>query len=115
MRRALLLIIVLLATTRMVAAEGSRIKDLAMVAGARDNHLPGCGLVGGLAGEGDKNPVETIQTIATMLQRYGLTVPATTLSSKNVAIVVITADIPAFAKPGSRLDVMVSSLGGAQS
>jgi flagellar P-ring protein precursor FlgI len=99
----------------MVAAEGSRIKDLAMVAGARDNQLSGYGLVAGLAGEGDKNPVETIQTIANMLQRYGLTVPATTLSSKNVAIVVITADIPAFAKPGSRLDVMVSSLGDAKS
>ncbi len=70
-----------------------------MVAGARDNQLAGYGLVVGLAGDGDKNPVQTLQTIANILQRYGLTVPASTLSAKNVAIVMVTADIPAFKKP----------------
>lgn len=94
---------------------GSRIKDIAMLAGARDNQLVGYGLVTGLAGDGDKNPLETIQTMANLLQHYGLTVPITQLSSKNIAIVMVTADIPAFSKPGSRLDVVVSSMGDAKS
>jgi flagellar P-ring protein precursor FlgI len=86
---------------------------MAMVAGARDNQLVGFGLVAGLAGVGDKDPVYTKQTIANMLQRYGLNVSASTLSSKNVAVVMVTADIPAFVKPGERLDVQVASMGDA--
>jgi flagellar P-ring protein precursor FlgI len=117
MRRALYLLILILLTAAAPAlrADGCRIKDLAMVAGARDNQLAGYGLVTGLAGDGDKNPVDTLQTIANLLQRNGLTVPAATLSAKNVAIVMVTADIPAFVKPGSRLDVVVSSMGDAKS
>jgi flagellar P-ring protein precursor FlgI len=117
MRRAsiLLTLVLLLAGAHALRADGSRIKDLAMVAGARDNQLAGYGLVTGLAGDGDKNPVDTLQTIANLLQRYGLTIPATTISAKNVAIVMVTADIPAFAKSGSRLDVVVSSMGDAKS
>jgi flagellar P-ring protein precursor FlgI len=110
----ILLVVLLFAPATDLWAVGSRIKDLAVVSGARDNQLAGYGLVAGLAGDGDKNPVETIQTIANLLQRYGLTVPATTLSSKNVAIVMVTADIPAFMKPGARLDVTVSSIGDAK-
>ena len=86
-----------------------------MVSGARDNQLVGYGLVVGLAGDGDKDPIYTKQTVANMLQRYGITVPATTLSSKNVAVVIVTADIPAFAKSGTRLDVQVASMGDAKS
>ena len=56
-----------------------RLRDLVMVAGARDNQLVGFGLVVGLAGDGDKDPVYTQQTIANMLQRYGINVPATTI------------------------------------
>ncbi|MCS7091462.1 MAG: flagellar basal body P-ring protein FlgI [Verrucomicrobiota bacterium] len=97
------------------AAAGVRLRDLAMIAGARDNQLVGFGLVVGLAGDGDKDPVYTKQTIANMLQRYGIHVPATTLSAKNVAVVMVTADIPAFAKPGTRLDVQVASMGDAKS
>jgi flagellar P-ring protein precursor FlgI len=117
MRRLLLLLAFAawLAPAPPLRADGSRIKDLAMINGARDNQLAGYGLVAGLAGDGDKNPVETIQTIANLLQRYGLTVPISTLSSKNVAIVMVTADIPAFVKPGARLDVVVSSMGDAKS
>jgi flagellar P-ring protein precursor FlgI len=111
----LLLFASLLAALPAARAEGSRIKDLAMINGARDNQLAGYGLVAGLAGDGDKNPVETIQTIANLLQRYGLTVPIATLSAKNVAIVMVTADIPAFVKPGARLDVVVASMGDAKS
>ena len=97
-----------------VCAGGVRVRDLAMVAGARDNQLVGYGLVAGLAGEGDKDPVYTKQTIANLLQRYGINVPATTLSAKNVAVVLVTADIPAFMKPGERLDVQVASMGDAK-
>lgn len=94
---------------------GVRIKDLVMVAGARDNQLVGYGLVTGLAGEGDKNPVYTVQSMANLLQRFGVNVPAATLAAKNVAVVMVTADIPAFLKPGARLDVTVSSIGDARS
>jgi flagellar P-ring protein precursor FlgI len=117
MRRASILLILLMLTAGAASmrADGSRIKDLAMVAGARDNQLAGYGLVTGLAGDGDKNPQDTLQTIANLLQRYGLTISATTISAKNVAIVMVTADRPAFIKPGSRLDVVVSSMGDAKS
>jgi flagellar P-ring protein precursor FlgI len=94
-------------------AVGSRIKDLVMVGGARDNQLSGWGLVVGLANGGDKNPVYTIQAVANALQKYGVTVPASTLASKNVAAVFVTADIKPFMKSGSRIDVTVSSMGDA--
>lgn len=96
------------------AEAGSRVKDIAMVAGARDNQLVGFGLVTGIAGEGDKNPIYTLQSVANFLQRFGLNVPAATLASKNVAAVMVTADISAFKKNGSRLDVVVSSIGDAK-
>ena len=92
-----------------------RLRDLVMVAGARDNQLVGYGIVVGLAGDGDKDPVYTQQTIANMLRRYGLNVPSTTLSAKNVAVVMVTADIRAFVKEGSRIDVQVASMGDAKS
>ena len=97
------------------SASGVRVRDLVMVAGARDNQLVGYGLVAGLANDGDKDPIYTKQTVANMLQRYGINVPPTTLSSKNVAVVMITADIPAFIKPGQRLDIQVASMGDAKS
>ena len=99
------------------AADDVRIGDLATISGARDNQLNGFGLVVGLAGDGDKDPVYTQQTIANMLQRYGVNVQSilTQISAKNVAVVIVTADIPAFAKPGSRIDVQVSSMGDAKS
>ncbi|HTL19068.1 MAG TPA: flagellar basal body P-ring protein FlgI, partial [Patescibacteria group bacterium] len=95
-------------------AAGVRVRDVATVAGARDNQLVGYGLVAGLAGQGDKDPVYTQQTIANLLRRYGINVPPTTLSAKNVAVVMVTADIPAFMKAGERLDVQVASMGDAQ-
>jgi flagellar P-ring protein FlgI len=94
---------------------GVRVKDIAIISGVRDNQLAGYGLVAGLAGDGDKNPVQTLQTIANILQRFGLTVPASTMSAKNVAIVMVTADIPAFKRAGTRLDVNVASMGDAKS
>jgi len=105
----------LLAGTPGGWAAGVRVKDLVMIAGARDNQLVGYGLVAGLAGDGDKNPTYTVQSVANMLQRFGVNIPAASLQAKNVAVVMITADIPAFLKSGSRLDVTVSSLGDAKS
>lgn len=94
---------------------GSRVKDLTMIAGARENQLVGYGLVVGLAGDGDKNPLYTLQSLGNLLQRYGVNVPPAALSSKNIAAVMITAQIPAFKKSGAKLDVVVSSLGDAKS
>jgi flagellar P-ring protein precursor FlgI len=92
----------------------ARIKDLVVVEGGRDNQLVGYGLVVGLAGKGDSKLSYTVQSIANALQRFGVSIPALTIKSDNVAAVMITADIPAFAKPGTRLDVTVSSIGDAK-
>jgi len=108
-------LLLLLAGSSACFADGVRIKDLTMIAGARDNQLVGYGLVSGLAGDGDKNPAYTVQTLANMLLRFGVNLPASTIQAKNVAVVLVTADIPAFMKPGARLDVTVSSMGDAQS
>ncbi len=94
--------------------QAARVKDLVMVAGARDNQLVGYGIVAGLAGDGDKNPTYTVQSVANMLQRFGISLPASTLQMKNVAAVMVTAEIPAFMKNGSRLDVVISSMGDAK-
>ncbi|MGC3960890.1 MAG: flagellar basal body P-ring protein FlgI [Verrucomicrobiota bacterium] len=111
----ILILLALLLAVVDASAVSSRIKDLTILAGARDNQLIGYGLVTGLAGDGDKNPTYTIQSIANMLQRFGITVPAASLSSKNVAAVMVTADIPAFVKNGTRLDVTISAMGDAKS
>jgi flagellar P-ring protein precursor FlgI len=110
----IILFFIALATTSTQAV-GSRIKDLVMVAGARENQLNGWGLVVGLNNDGDKNPIYTIQAIANALQRYGINVPAATLASKNVAAVFVTADIKPFMKSGGRIDVTVSAMGDAKS
>ena len=93
---------------------GSRVKDLATPQGARDNQLVGIGLVTGIAGEGDKNPTYTVQAVANLLQTYGIAVPPATITTKNVAVVTVTATMPAFAKVGTRLDVTVASIGDAK-
>jgi len=94
---------------------GVRLRDLVMVSGARDNQLVGYGLVAGLAGDGDKDQAYTKQTVANLLMRYGISITASTLSAKNVAVVMVTADIPPFLKNGARIDVTVASMGDAKS
>ena len=109
---------ILLAGIFSAAASGVRVGDLVMVAGARDNQIVGYGLVAGLANDGDQNPIYTQRTMANLLQRYGINIPSASLSAlsaKNVAVVMVTADIPAFIKPGQRLDVQVASMGDAKS
>jgi flagellar P-ring protein FlgI len=95
-------------------AHAARIKDVTVVEGGRDNQLVGYGLVVGLASKGDSKLSYTVQSIANSLQRFGVNVPPNTIKSDNVAAVMITADIPAFAKPGSRIDVTVSAIGDAK-
>ncbi len=98
------------------AVHGARIKDIASVSGMRRNQLVGYGLVVGLAGTGDQRGSDfTVQSIFNMLDKMGVRVDKTTLKPKNVAAVMVTAQMPVSAKPGSRIDVTVSSLGDASS
>lgn len=108
---ALLHVLFLLSSANVFAA---RVKDLSVVEGGRENQLVGYGLVVGLAGKGDSKLSYTVQSIANALQRFGVNVPANTIKSDNVAAVMVTANIQPFAKPGSKLDVTVSSIGDAQ-
>ena len=101
-------------------APAARIKDIAKINGVRSNQLIGYGLVTGLSGTGDdmKNSLFTLQSINNMMMRNGITLDATQISNikiKNVAAVMVTADLPPFAKPGSTIDVEVSSIGDAKS
>ena len=100
-------------TTATVQA--SRVKDLTLVEGGRDNQIVGYGIVVGLAGDGDSNAATTLRSVSNILQRYGLSVGATDIKAKNAAAVMITADIGAFLKPGARIDVNVASMGDAKS
>ena len=99
-------------------AQAARIKELASVQGVRSNALVGYGLVVGLDGTGDQTTQTpfTTQSLNAMLQQLGITVPAgTNMQLKNVAAVMVTAQLPAFAQPGQQIDVNVSSLGNAKS
>ena len=94
----------------------TRLKDIAVVQGVRGNQLVGYGLVVGLGGTGDGTGATfTPQSVASLLQKFGVTVPPGALKLKNVAAVMVTATLPAFVKNGSAIDVTVSSLGDAQS
>lgn len=100
----------------VMAGENVRIKDIARVEGARGNQLTGYGLVVGLAGTGDtQQTIFTAQSVANMLRNFGITVSSGSMKVKNVAAVMITADLPPFARPGSMIDVVVSSIGDAKS
>src|SRR6201993_1851058 len=112
--RCLLLLALLLP---FPAAAQIRIKDIADVEGVRENQLIGYGLVVGLNNTGDKldNAVFTRESLIGMLERLGVNTrdQAAKLQTKNVAAVMVTADLPAFARSGSRIDVAISALGDA--
>ena len=102
------------------SAQAMRIKEVASVEGVRSNQLTGFGLVVGLDGTGDQTTQMpyTTQGLSNYLQQLGITLPATTLAQlqmKNVAAVLVTAQLPPFARPGQLLDVNVSSLGNSKS
>ncbi|WP_194723077.1 flagellar basal body P-ring protein FlgI [Noviherbaspirillum malthae] len=99
-------------------ARAERLKDLASIQGVRQNQLIGYGLVVGLDGSGDQTTQTpfTVQSVVSMLQNMGVNLPpGTTLQLKNVAAVMVTTSLPAFAQPGQMLDVTVSSMGNAKS
>jgi flagellar P-ring protein precursor FlgI len=99
-------------------ARAERIKDIASVSGVRTNQLVGYGLVVGLDGTGDQTSQApfTIQSIANMLAKFGVTIPANANPQlKNVAAVTVTAELPPFTKNGQTIDVTVASIGNAAS
>lgn len=99
-----------------LAVNATRLKDMGSIDGVRKNQLIGYGLVVGLNGTGDgAGTTFTTQSTANFLERLGVSVPAGSISVKNVAAVIVTADMPAFASPGQKLDVLISSLGDAKS
>lgn len=111
------ILLLLLTSMTMVAtqANAARIKDISQVAGVRANQLVGYGLVTGLPGTGESTPF-TDQSFNAMLDNFGIQLPAGTKpKSKNVAAVIVTAELAAFAKQGQTIDVTVTSIGAAKS
>jgi len=90
------------------------VKDVVLIEGGRDNQLVGYGLVVGLANKGDSKSDGIVRTVANSLQRFGLDLQGAQLKSDNVAAVMVTADIPAFARAGTRIDVTVASIADAK-
>lgn len=109
--------VVLLSVGLVARADGGvRLKDIAHVEGVRSNALTGYGIVVGLSGSGDSNKNQlTVQSVANALSHFGVNVSPGELSARNVAAVMVTATLPAFAEPGQKIDVTVSSLGDARS
>ena len=110
--------VLVLAVLWPVQAQATRIKEVAAIQGVRSNALTGYGLVVGLDGTGDQTTQTpfTTQSLQAMLQQMGVTVPAgASMQLRNVAAVMVTAQLPAFAQPGQTIDINVSSLGNAKS
>jgi len=117
-RRVVCLVVALLGAVLAPNAQAERVKDLVSIQGVRENQLVGYGLVVGLDGSGDqvRQTPFTQQSLTNMLSQLGVTVPqGTNMQVKNVAAVMVTARLPAFARPGQAVDVVVSSMGNAKS
>lgn len=100
----------------VACAENTRIKDLGKVQGWRENALVGYGIVTGLAGTGDSPTNRTTrQALSNVFSQFNLTVPPEQVQSRNVAVVMVSASLPPFAREGDTLDVTVSSAGDARS
>jgi flagellar P-ring protein precursor FlgI len=111
-----ILIAALTGALTLSSARAERIKDLGGFQGLRSNQLTGYGIVVGLAGTGDDSLDYATQGMKGVAQRFGLALPANINPAlKNAAAVMVTADLPAFAKPGQKLDITVSALGKAKS
>ena len=92
------------------------IRDMATIEGVRQNPLIGYGMVVGLAGTGDRQQTMfSVQTLANILQKMGVQIPVASVTVKNVAAVFVTASLPPFSRPGTQIDVTVSSIGDAKS
>ncbi|RIL10777.1 MAG: flagellar biosynthesis protein FlgA [Proteobacteria bacterium] len=105
-----------LAVLSAAPVSAARLKDIADVEGVRGNQLYGFGVVIGLNGTGDGNSSDfTTKALSNLLEKMGIKVPADEIKVKNVAAVMVTATLPAFTRPGTRLDITISSLGDAKS
>src|SRR5947207_11964289 len=106
-------ILLLLAT---VARGATRVKELASIEGVRDNQLIGYGVVVGLAGTGDRRQtVFSAQSLANILARMGVTVSPTAIRVNNTAAVMVTATLPPFGQPGTRIDITAAAIGDCAS
>ena len=115
MKRMLAIAVAAVSAAGAVEA-ATRLKELVTLEGVRDNQLIGYGLVVGLAGTGDRRQaVFSAQSLTNMLERMGLSVPASAIQVKNTAAVMVTANLPAYAQPGSRIDVTVAAMADASS
>src|SRR6202163_4479533 len=109
-------ILVLALVPLWAAPTGTRLKDLVSLEGVRDNQLVGYGLVVGLDGTGDKRQtLFTAQSLTNILQQIGVTVPPSGILVRNTAAAMVTATLPPFAQPGSRIDATVAAIGDAPS
>src|SRR5712692_5696723 len=115
MRTSLTWLFLKLAVTAAPAVTAAtRLKDLVTIEGVRDNQLVGYGLVVGLNGTGDKRQtVFSAQSLTNLLARMGVTVPPTAILVRNMAAVLVTADLPPFAQPGAHVDTTVAAIGDA--
>lgn len=105
-------LLVMFATT--ITAAGTRLKEIAALEGVRDNQLQGYGLIVGLNGTGDKRQtVFSAQTLTDILRRMGLTVDPAAILVRNMAAVMVTANLPPFAQPGTRIDITSAAIGDA--
>jgi flagellar P-ring protein precursor FlgI len=112
----ILLCLMLMILAGIAPAHAVRLKDIAKFSGVRNNELVGYGLVVGLSGTGDGNTSEfTIRSMTNMLEKMGVSVNPNNLKPKNTAAVMVTAKMPASSRPGSPLDITVSSMGDAKS
>ena len=115
LRRLALSTIALCVMSLAVPAFAARVKDIANVRGVRDNQLVGYGVVVGLKGTGDSKAEFTNKSMARLLDKLGMKLEDKEVASKNVAAVVITANLPPFARAGNKIDLTVSSIGDASS
>ncbi len=117
MLKSLFIALIALAAATNAALAESRIKDLTNVEGVRENMLIGYGLVVGLDGSGDRirNTPFTRESLISMLERMGVNIRSEALDTDNIAAVMVTANLPAFATQGTHLDISVSAMGDAES
>ncbi len=115
--RIFIKVFIMIFLLNVINLNAARLKDIINIKGVRDNQLIGYGLVVGLNGTGDdgKKTSFTLEALTNMLRNMGITVSKSDIDSDNIAAVVVTADLPPFAKSGMKIDVNVSSLGDAKS
>jgi len=115
MKRFLVLQIIVIVFGCALNAKAARLKDIANIRGVRTNQLVGYGIVVGLNGTGDSKSEYTNKSVQRMLDRLGMKVNGKDVASKNVAAVIVTAKLPAFARAGNKIDLTVSAMGDATS